>query len=340
MAPATMPTQSAAFDALLRGRYLLQRRTPDAIDGALRAFRDAVKADSGYAPAYAGLSSAYLLYVAYGYPGSIPPYAAAVRAQALADRAVALDYNLGDGHVARSDALLIGQASPEQALEELRIAQRLLPSSAEVVMSAAHALGDAGRWDAALRQAQRALALDPLSTGLRHSLITLALGARRYDLAIEEARRARAFTPGDRVTAVLQAYALLLSGDPARCVALDLGPFDAVRAMCLQELRRDAEARPLTDSLTARLRAGRYRLVHEYAEMAALNARQGNAARSIEWLKESVKVSPMLHYWHLNSGLFDRVRNDSTFANGLADLEQEISRRLEEERRSLGGRLE
>ena len=244
MAPAAMATQSAAFDALLRGRYLLQRRTPDAIDGALRAFRDAVKADSGYAPAYAGLSSAYLLYVAYGYPGPITPYAAAVRAQVLADRAVVLDYNLADGHVARSDALLIGQGSTEQALEELRIAQRLVPSSAEVHMSAAHALGHTGKWDAALRQAQRALALDPLSTGLRHSLITLALGARRYDLALEETRRARAFTPGDPVTAVLQAYALLLSGDAARCLTLDLGAFDAVRAMCLQELGRGAEAKP------------------------------------------------------------------------------------------------
>ncbi|HET8647291.1 MAG TPA: hypothetical protein VFO85_17470, partial [Vicinamibacteria bacterium] len=201
--PAAMPAQSAAFDALLRGRYLLERRSPEAIDGAIRAFRDALQADSGYAPAYAGLSSAYLLHVIYGYPGGTPPYVAAARAQALADRAVELDYNLAEAHVARSDAMLIGQAPHEAALEELRTAQRLMPSSAEIHMSAAHALGHTAQWDASLRQAQRALALDPLSTGLRHSMITLALGARRYDLALEETRRARAFTPGDQVTPLL-----------------------------------------------------------------------------------------------------------------------------------------
>ena len=74
--------------------------------------------------------------------------------------------------------------------------------------------------------------------------------------------------------------------------------------------------------------------------MAALRARQGDPATAVEWLEESVKVSPMLHYWHLNSGLFDRVRNDSTFTAGLARLEPEIVSRMEQQRRTLGGRLE
>jgi len=340
MPPAAMPVQSAAFDALLRGRYLLERRSPEAIDGAIRAFRDAIQADSGYAPAYAGLSSAYLLHVIYGYPGGTPPYVAAARAQALADRAVELDYNLAEAHVARSDAMLIGQAPHEAALEELRTAQRLMPSSAEIHMSAAHALGHTAQWEASLRQAQRALALDPLSTGLRHSMITLALGARRYDLALEETRRARAFTPGDPVTPLLQGYALLLNGEPERCLTLDLGGWPAIRAMCLQEMGRTAQAQSLADSLAARLRVGQYQIVHQYADMAAFHARQGDAAGAIAWLEESVKLSPMLHYWHLSSGLFDRVREEPAFAASVSRMEEEIRTRLAEQRQALGGRLE
>ena len=57
MASSAMPTESAAFDALLLGRHLLERRSPEAVEGATRAFRDAIRADSDYAPAYAGLSS-------------------------------------------------------------------------------------------------------------------------------------------------------------------------------------------------------------------------------------------------------------------------------------------
>ncbi len=340
MAPAAMPAQSAAFDALLRGRYLLERRTPQTVEGAIQAFRDAIRADSGYAPAYAGLSSAYLLHVLYGFPGGTPPYLATARALALADRAVALDYNLAEGHVARSDAMLVGQEPHEAALEELRIAQRLMPSSAEIHMSAAHALGHTNQWEPALRQAQRALALDPLSTGLRHSVITLALGARRYDLALEETRRARAFAPGDPITTVLQAYALLLAGEPQRCLTLQLGPWPAVRAMCLRELGRTAEAEAVADSLTARLRRGNYQQVHQYADIAAYRARQGDAAGALAWLEESVRISPMIHYWHLSSGLFDRVREQPEFAAGVARLEETIRTRLREERRTLGPRLE
>jgi tetratricopeptide (TPR) repeat protein len=337
MPSAAMPSQSAAFDALLRGRYLLERRSPEALDGAIRAFRDAIQADSGYAPAYAGLSSAYLLHVIYGYPGGTPPYVAVARAQALADRAVELDYNLAEAHAARSEAMLIGQSPHEEALEELRTAQRLLPSSAEVHMSAAHA--GAHRPVTSLRLAQRALALDPLSTGLRHSMITLALGARRYDLALEETRRARAFTPGDPVTALLQGYALLLNGEPERCLTLDLAGWPAVRAMCLQEMGRTAQAQALADSLAARLRAGQYQIVHQYADMAAFHARQGDAAGAIAWLEEASDLphAPLLapQLRPLRSGSREPV-----FAASVRRMEEEIRVRLAEQRKALGGRLE
>ncbi len=66
MAAGAMATQSDAFDAVLRGRHLLERRSPDAVEGAIAAFREAIKADSGYAPGYTGLSGAYALHVIYG----------------------------------------------------------------------------------------------------------------------------------------------------------------------------------------------------------------------------------------------------------------------------------
>ena len=60
-----------------------------------------------------------------------------------------------------------------------------MPGSVAVYLSTAHALEHMGRWEAALQQARRALELDPLSTGVRHSAITVALGARDYDFALE-----------------------------------------------------------------------------------------------------------------------------------------------------------
>jgi serine/threonine-protein kinase len=340
MASSAMPTESRAFDALLLGRHMLERRSPDAVEGATRAFRDAIRADSGYAPGYAGLSSAYVLHVVYGFPGGVNAYVAIARALALADRAVELDPALGEAHLARSDALLVSLAPHDGVLRTLREARRLMPGSVAVYLSVAHALEHMGRWEAALQQAQRALALDPLSTGVRHSTIAIALGARQYDLALEEARRARAFDPSDQIAEMLQGNALLLKGDAAACAELPLKHWLGTKAICLHEVGRTAEAQVLADSLAGLLNRGEYAIVPQFAALAGYRAWLGDAAGSLAWLQKGADVSPMLHYWHLESGLFDRVRRDTGFVAGLSRLEGGIRARVAGARGELGARLE
>jgi serine/threonine-protein kinase len=340
MAPSAMPTESAAFDALLLGRHMLERRSADAVEGATRAFREAIRADSGYAPGYAGLSSAYVLHVVYGFPGGVNPYVAAARALALADHAVELDPDLGDAYLARADALLISLAPHEAVLRTLREARRLMPGSVAVYLSVAHALEHMGRWDAALQQAQRALALDPLSTGVRHSTIAIAIGARQYDLALEEARRARAFDEDDQIAEMLQGNALLLEGDAAACAELPLKQWLATKAICLYEVGRKEEAQVLADSLAGLLDRSEYKIVPQFAGLAGYRAWLGDAAGSLALLQKAADVSPMVHYWHLESGLFDRVRRDTAFVNGISRLEGGIRARVAAARGELGGRLE
>ena len=340
MARAAMPTKGAAFDALLLGRHELERRTPEALARATEAFRRAIRADSGYAPAYAGLSSAYVLHVVYGFPGGVNPYVAVARALALADRAVQLDPMLADGYLARSDALLISLAPHDQVLRSLREARQLAPGNVAVYLSVAHALEHMGRWEAALQQAERGLALDPLSTGVRHSTIAIALGARQYDRAVEEARRARAFDPEDRVAEMLLGNALLLKGEAEECAQLGLEPWLATKAICLHETGREAEGRALADSLGRLLDTGAYAIVPQFSAMAGYRAWLGDAKGAVGWLERSAEVSPMLHYWHLESGLFDRVRSDTVFTAGLARVESRIRARVADARRELGGRLE
>ena len=48
----------------------------------------------------------------------------------------------------------------------------------------------------------------------------------------------------------------------------------------------------------------------------------------------------MLHYWYLESGLFDRVRSDTVFSAGMARVESGIRARVADARRELGDRLE
>jgi eukaryotic-like serine/threonine-protein kinase len=329
MTSAAMPARSAAFDETLRGRSLLQRHDPPALDSAVGVFEAAIAADSAYAPAWAGLASAYVNYVVYGFEGRSERYRALADARRAAERAVALAPDLAEGHHALADARALGLAPESEVLGELRTARRLMPSSAEVRMAMAHALGRSRRWDQALEESQRALALDPLSTGLRHSVIALALGARRYDLAADEAKRARELVPGDIVAQELLAYALLLSGKARDCLGSGLELWAGTRAMCLQAAGRTGEATAAAESAAAELERGQARTVYQYADLAAYYARQGDANRALSWLQRMAALTPVLSYWYLESGLFDRVQQAPVFRHGLDRLEDGIRARVD-----------
>ena len=204
-------------------------------------------------------------------------------------------------------------------------------------MTVAQALFRAGELDSSLREAGAALTRSPRSPGLRHSFAALALGARRYDIAAREARRARALDRSDPVAVALEGYALLLGQQPHRCVGLDLRLLLALRAMCLHSVGRTAEATALVDSLGSALLEEQYGIVHQYADLAAYYAWRGEVKPSIRWLERSVVHSPMLHRWHLNSGLFDRVRDSPEFRSELARLRTLIQDRLRAQHARLAG---
>jgi hypothetical protein len=138
------------------------------------------------------------------------------------------------------------------------------------------------------------------------------------------------------VSAILQAYAQLLSGHAAECAARDPGPWVAVRAMCLHQMGRSAEAAGLADSLGRELDAERYAFLHQYADLAAYYAWRGDAARSLHWMERALAHSPMLHQWQLKSGLFDRVWSQPEFQTGFARARALAEERLRARRAALG----
>jgi eukaryotic-like serine/threonine-protein kinase len=329
------PVQAAAYDAFLKGTYWLARRTPEALRHATAAFQEATDLDPGYPQALAGLSSAHTYGVVYGYRSEADPYSELAEALRLADRAVAGDSTAAEAWHARADARSIAFFPEDSVRADVVRARRLKPNSADIRMAYAWTLFRTGRSDSAVAQARRALALEPASPGLRHELVALAIGARRYDLALREVQPGGA-AAADPVSAVLEAYAQLLGGQAARCADHDLGPWVALRAMCLQQVGRAAEAAALADSLARELDAERYAFLHQYADLAAYHAWRGDAAQTIHWFERAVTHSPMLHRWQLESGLFDKVRNQPAFRDGFARVRAEAEERLRVRRAALG----
>jgi tetratricopeptide (TPR) repeat protein len=328
--------RAAAYESYLKGTYWLERRTPEGLRNAVRAFEDAVAIDSAFPQALTGLASAHTYSVIYGFRSEADPYTELALALQLSGRAIARDSTAADAFRVRADARSIA-FFPEDAVDaDVLRALRLMPNSADVRMAYAWALFRAGANDSALTQARRALALDPLASGLRHALVALAIGARRYDVALREVRAGAGSSTDEPVSAVLEAYAQQLSGRAAVCAQRDPGPWASAQAMCLAQLGRTAEATALADSIGRELDQEHYSLLHQYADLAAYYAWRGDAARSVQWIERAMDHSPMLQRWQLRSGLFDRVRNRPEFQSGFARARAKAEARLRARRAAVG----
>jgi tetratricopeptide (TPR) repeat protein len=121
-----------------------------------------------------------------GISGAIALDAAAEAAIAAADRAIALDPDLAEGHLARGFAATMQWRSIE-ALGPARRALELAPNDARALNLMGNALAYAGRLDEALAYTSRAESLNPLTSwvAVRNSWVTV-LGGRK-DQALAEA---------------------------------------------------------------------------------------------------------------------------------------------------------
>ncbi len=330
--------EAAAYDAFLTGNYWLHGRTLVGLQRAIQAYEEAIAIDPGYAPAYAGLAQALSLWVFYS-GGGADAYAAEGRAVAMADRATELDPNLAAGYYTRGFMGVNVLFRPADSVAaDFERALELQPNSADLHGWYAHLLLREGQIEEALVENELAVELDPLAPGRHLGFAMDALYARRYDLALQEARRTIALEPDLLVARVYVALALLLLGHPEDCAELDLGPRKAINAMCLHSLGRVEEASAALQAVTAELEAeagaeppaGSAALL---ADVATYYAWLGDAEASLDWAERAYEFSPIALGWRwARSELFDKISDDLRFNLRLQRLQQAASRRVREHR--------
>lgn len=175
-----------AYEAYLRGRYFWNRRTPDEIRTSIGYFRQALRDDSDFALAYAGLAESLAL---TGKPE------ATAEAKSVARKAIQLDGTLGEPHAALAFIALQSDWDWEVAEREFRRAIELNPSDS----TAHHWLGiyfeEMGRLQEATGELNRALELEPLSLIIRAKLADVLSEAGRSDKALEEVRKVSEMDP-------------------------------------------------------------------------------------------------------------------------------------------------
>src|SRR5262249_46433668 len=151
-----------AFDDYLQGRYIFwNKRTRENTEKAIEYFQSSIRADSTYAPPYAGLANCYI-FLGTVQIGAMPPIDANGSAQEAARKAIELDNELAEAHAAMGYAYHYNWNWDAAEREFIR-AIELNASNADAYFYYSQYLMSQGRTEEAIAEADRAQELDPFS---------------------------------------------------------------------------------------------------------------------------------------------------------------------------------
>jgi adenylate cyclase len=309
-----------AYDAYLRGRYLLNKRTADSIQKGRALFEQAVAQDSGFALGYAGIADSYIL---LGKLGVISPDEAFSKAWTRVSSALGLDDNLVEGHVSRGILLAEFEWNWAAAETDYRRALELNSNSADAHHWYGRALAEIGRSDEALREIDAAEKLDSRSPFIRTSKAKILSAGHRYQEAIEECRRAIEIDGNFALAFSVLAQAQLHLHQYAP------GVETAKKFVELSNATGFAKLELAYAFAIAGDKTNSERIVKEVTagsgpfspyDMATVYAVWGDQAEAFRWLEKAITQRSVDTIWIRVDPRLDYIRNDPGFKEIVAQM--------------------
>ncbi len=203
-------THPEAYEHYLRARFLFARRDAASLREAIAEFQAAIRLDSTFAPAYAGIASAYAVLPLYS---NVPRTQIQDSAMRAAERAIAADSTLADGFAARG---VLHNAVWNWSRAEADFRRAIALDSAH---AAAHQwLGDNlvvnGRVQEAIAAYRAAVRLDPVTPILRASYAYALAAGGQTDSALVQAGEAARLEPANPIVRTLAGHTHLALGRP------------------------------------------------------------------------------------------------------------------------------
>jgi TolB-like protein/Flp pilus assembly protein TadD/predicted Ser/Thr protein kinase len=182
-----------AYDTYLKGRYFFNRPSDDNLKKAITHFEQAVALSPEFAPAFSGLSDAYL-WAGYN-EGVLTATEARPKAKAAAETAVRLADTSAEAHTSLAVFKLFYEYDWAGSEREFRRAIALNPNYAFAHDQFGLGLAFQGRLDEAISEGRRAAELDPLSPQIPIDNALALMFQRNYQAAKDQARRAAELDP-------------------------------------------------------------------------------------------------------------------------------------------------
>jgi DNA-binding winged helix-turn-helix (wHTH) protein/tetratricopeptide (TPR) repeat protein len=297
-------TSQRAHSYYLDGIYQASRRDIDGTTLAIAAFENALREDSGYAEAWAALSST-LIGAAVNEVGPVRPLLE--RAQDAAERAVVLDAALPRAHAALGRTLMFRR---DYAGAERALAKALALNGHDAVAWSGVAVLRAfqGRIDEALAALRRARELEPTRPLFNNLYGSMLYYARRHDEAIAYLTPILDAEPRFNEARAARAWALVAAGraedalDDAQSLA-EVDPDNGALGLVYATLGRRDEALAEVSRLTASDRGGgavALRLAAIHAALGDIKAGCSALARAVDqealflgWVRVDPRLDPL-----------------------------------------------
>ena len=168
-----------AYDYYLRGRELGQSfRDRRDLEMVATLFEKAVSIDTGFVSAYAELSITHSRQYWWGYDRSSER---SHKARSAAERAMVLDSSNALARAALGYYYYYIERDFDKALLELESARKSSPNNADILAAIGYIKRRKGEWEESYDFQERALRLNPLSSGTRSGLVETARIMRRFD---------------------------------------------------------------------------------------------------------------------------------------------------------------
>ncbi len=318
-APSVNPD---AHDAYLRGRYFFNRPSDENLQKAIAQFDEAIRLSPGFAPAYSGLSDAYL-WAGYN-EGFITASEAKPRTRTAAERAVQLDSTSSEAHA----SLGIYQAwyghDWDASEQELRRAITLNPNYALAHDQLGQVLALVGRLDESIAQGRRAIELDPLSPSILVDQAFPFMYQRNVAAARELTGRASDLDPTFYAAVMIDGWADLNAGQFRQAIpklekaaAMDAPPFvTAYLGYAYGGAGEHDRAEVALETLRKLSKGGQVAPFN----LALVYLGLGDRRRALDNLERAYASDSEMMVWLGQDHLFDPLRSEPRFVALLQKL--------------------
>jgi serine/threonine-protein kinase len=310
----------SAHEAYLLGRHFWNQRG-SGLKKSVEYFERALREDSSYAPAYAGLADAYALLGFYAY---LPPREIMPKAKQAARTALELDSQLAEAHTSLGFVHTVFDWDWAAAESEFHAALKLNPSWGPARYWYATYFLSQGRMDEATAQVRKGLEYDPLSMYMHVHLAIVLWYAGRLDAAAEPARHALELDANFLVArsflgAILCSQGRQAEGFKELGVAVNSSDRDQLSLSMMAVAYAQFGDRAKAAEIIAELETRRGREYISAMNIAIIYAQLKEKENAFRWLEEAYQErSSML--WALQyhpQGVFENLRDDPRAADLL-----------------------